>query len=238
MMTMNTFNTEEMELLAAGYVLDDLDEAERLQVEELIESSPAMGEQIRQSMAVMGFLVTNAEPMSPPVGLKNKINSAFEREKERGKNIEEKNNLLQSAKKNLIQLDDWFQEIFEAGWQTATELLETPSVAPAFRNSGVEGGKVISIGSNNTPIILIVRVKETQESERDIAIEILPEIEQEYLPSGLQLMLLDADGDMVMEATTRQENRNLKFDFTGACGEVFSIKLELFDHFVREDFIL
>jgi anti-sigma-K factor RskA len=225
---MNTFNAEEMELLAAGYVLDDLDETERLQVEELIESSPAMREQIRQSMAVMGILATDAEPMSPPVGLKNKISSKFEKE----------NNLIQSAKKNLIQLDNWFQQIFDAGWQTATELLKTPSVAPAFRNSGVEGAKLISIGSNNTPIILIVRVRETQESERDVAVEILPELEKEYLPSGLQLMLLDADGDKVMEAVTRQENRNLKFDFTGTCGETFSIKLELFDNFVREDFIL
>ncbi len=50
-MTMNTFNSDELELLAAGYVLDDLDEAEMAQVEQLIQSSPAMREQIQQSLA-------------------------------------------------------------------------------------------------------------------------------------------------------------------------------------------
>ncbi len=229
-MEINTFDSEELELLAAGYVLDDLDEAERLQVEQLIQSSPAMGEQIRQSLAVMGILASDAEPISPPVGLKNKIRQAFDEEKS---NVPVKN-----REKTIINLENWFQEIFEAGWQMATELLETPTLTPAFRTSGVEGGRLISIGSDNTPIILIVRVTETSPSNRDVAVEILAELEQKYLPSGLQLMLLDSDGDTVMEATTRQDNKNLKFDFAGTCGESFSIKLELFDDSVREDFIL
>ncbi len=229
-MTINTFNAEELELLAAGYVLDDLDETEMAQVEQLIQSSPAMREQIRQSLVVMGMLPSDADLISPPVGLKNKIRQTFD---------EEKGNLpVKSSKKTIINLENWFQEIFEAGWQTAAELLETPTLTPAFRTSGVEGGRLISIGSDNTPIILIVRVIQTSTSNRDVAVEILPELEHKYLLSGLQLMLLDSDGDTVMEATTRQDNKNLKFEFTGTSGEAFSIKLELFDNFVQEDFIL
>ena len=229
-MKINTLNSEELELLAAGYVLDDLDEAEMAQVEKLIESSPAMREQIRQSLAVMGILASDADPISPPVGLKNKIRQAFD---------EEKGNVpLKSSEKTLINLENWFQEIFEAGWQMATELLETPTLTPAFRTSGVEGGRVISIGSDNTPIILIVRVTQTSTSNRDVAVEILPELKHKYLPSGLQLMLLDSDGDAVMEATTRQDNKNLKFEFMGTCGEAFSIKLELLNNSFQEDFIL
>ena len=141
-MEINTFNSEELELLAAGYVLDDLDEAEMAQVEQLIQSSPAMREQIRQSLAVMGMLTGDANPVSPPVGLKNKIRQTFDREKG--------NVPLKSREKTIINLENWFQEIFEAGWQMATELLETPTFTPAFRNSGVEGGRVISIGPDNT----------------------------------------------------------------------------------------
>ncbi|MEM9272054.1 MAG: DUF1822 family protein [Cyanobacteria bacterium P01_F01_bin.143] len=226
---MNTFNPEEMELLAAGYVLDDLDEAEKLQVEELIKTSPTMREEIRKSMAVMGVLATDAQPMSPPVSLKNQVSFAFE---------EKKKSLLQTSKKTLIQLDNWFQQLFDEGWQTVSELLETPSIDPAFRNYGVEGARSIYLGSNNVPIILIVRIRETQESERDIAVEILPELENDYLPNKLQLILLDADGDVVMEATTRRENQNLKFDFSGTCGETFSIKLELSDDYFQENFLL
>ena len=228
-MVMTKLNAEELELLAAGYVLDDLDEAEKLQVEELLKSSPAMREQIRQSMAIMGILATDAEPMMPPVGLKNKISSAFE---------EKTNPLLQSTKKKIIQLDNWLQQLFDEGWQAVTELLETPSVAPAFRNSGVEGTRIISLGSDDTPIILIVRVRETSTCDRDIAVEILPELEHNYLPNNLQLILLDADGGTVMKANTRQENRNLKFDFSGSCGETFSVKLELFDSSFQETFLL
>ena len=226
---MNTFNPEEMELLAAGYVLDDLDEAEKLQVEELIKTSPTMREEIRKSMAVMGVLATDAQPMSPPVSLKNQVSFAFE---------EKKKSLLQTSKKTLIQLDNWFQQLFDEGWQTVSEVLETPSIDPAFRNYGVEGARSIYLGSNNVPIILIVRIRETQESERDIAVEILPELKNDYLPNKLQLILLDADGDVVMEATTRRENQNLKFDFSGTCGETFSIKLELSDDYFQENFLL
>ncbi len=238
-MTMTTFSSDELELLAAGYVLDDLDEAEMAQVEQLIQSSPAMREQIRQSLAVMGILASDAPPISTPVGLKERITQALDEEKDGVKIISEPKNLpVKSQEKTIVNLENWFQEIFEAGWQMATELLETPTVIPAFRNSGVEGGRVISIGSDNTPIILIVRVTETSTSNRDVVVEILPELKQEYLPSGLQLLLLDSDGDPVMEATTRQDNKNLKFEFTGTSGEAFSIKLELFNNCFQEDFIL
>ena len=91
-MTMTTFSSDELELLAAGYVLDDLDEAEMAQVEQLIQSSPAMREQIRQSLAVMGILATDAPQISPPVGLKDKITQAFE-EKDLGKIVFESENV-------------------------------------------------------------------------------------------------------------------------------------------------
>ena len=254
-MTMTTFSSDELELLAAGYVLDDLDEAEMAQVEQLIQSSPAMREQIRQSLAVMGILATDAPQISPPVGLKDQIRQAFDEEKDvvntsigygeetspplSVKIVSESENVpVKSREKKIINLENWFQEIFEAGWQMATELLETPTVIPAFRNSGVEGGRVISIGSDNTPIILVVRVTETSTSNRDVVVEILPELKQEFLPSGLQLLLLDSDEDPVMEATTRQDNKNIKFEFTGTSGEAFSIKLDLFNSFFQENFIL
>ncbi len=209
-----------------GY--DDLDQAEMAQVEQLIQSSPAMREQIRQSLYVMGLLATDANPISPPVGLKDKIRQGFDEEKDAIKTVSQPKNIsVKSREKTIINLENWFQEIFEGGWQMAAEFLETPIVTPAFRNSGVGGGRVISIDPDSTPIILIVRVTQTSTSNRDVMVEIIPELKQEYLPSGLQLMLLDSDGDTVMEATTRQENKNLKFDFTGTCGEAFSIKLEL-----------
>lgn len=226
---MNTFNAEELEMLAAGYVLDDLDEAEKLQVEELLKSSPAMREQIRQSMELMGGLATNAELLVPPTGLKDKVVLAFESQQE---------SLLVSSKKKLVQLDNWLQHLFDEGWQAVTDLLETPSMAPAFRNSGVEGARLVSFGAEQPPIVLVVKVQETSVSDRDVAVEILPQLEASFLPNSLQLTLLDADGDIVMEATTRQENKNLKFDFSGICGEVFSIKLELANDFFQENFLL
>ena len=146
---------------------------------------------------------------------------------------------LQSSTEQ-VNLSGWLEGIYETSWKTIETFLGTNSHSLAFnfRNSGVEGGRVISIGSDNTPIILIVRVTETSTSNRDVVVEILPELKQEYLPSGLQLLLLDSDGDPVMEATTRQDSKNIKFEFTGTSGEAFSIKLELFNNCFQEDFIL
>ena len=70
---MNTFDSEQLELLAAGYVLDDLDDEEMAQVEELIESSPAMREHIRHSLELMGMVTDSVQKISPPMELKGKI---------------------------------------------------------------------------------------------------------------------------------------------------------------------
>lgn len=226
-MESNQFNSEQLELLAAGYVLEDLDEAEMARVKQLIESSRVMREQIGQSLAVMANLVTEAPQIPPPIGLKEKVKAAFA-----------KKTKTLSENKNIVNLANWFDEIFAEGWQVGSQLLGNNTIGPAFRNTGVAAGRKILIGGDRTVIVLMVRVIETSLLERDLVVEIFPELKDEYLPSGLKVTILDSDEDPVMEAIAREDNKNIKFEFSGTSREVFSIKLKLFNDVLKEDFIL
>ncbi len=243
-MTTNTFNPEELELLAAGYVLDDLDEAEKAQVEELIRTNPAMVEQIRQSIAVMEILAADVPPSSTSLNLKNKIIQAFVKEKNELKTISESENLaVKSLRKTTINLSNWFLDEFEAGWQKAAGLLSTPTLTPAFRHSGISGEKTIgqktiTIGPDRTTIILILTVTQTSLSDRDVTIEVKPSSEPEFLPQELQIQILDGEGNPAMEATTSENNKNIKFEFSGIVGETFSLKVICGDDSVSENYDL
>jgi len=219
-----TFSSEELELLAAGYVLNDLDETEQALVAELIETNAAMREQIRQSIAVMGILATNLPQKSPPQSLKTKITQVFETE-------------FSGQKKT--NLDNWFQEIFEAGWQTAAELLGNQTLSPAFRSVGVARAKTITIQPDNPiSIILMLKITKTSLSQRNVILEILPSDRQEYLPNKLGISILDENGNQVIEETTDENSKNIKFQFSGLSRDSFSLKFVLANDFVLEDFLL
>lgn len=219
-----TFNQEELELLAAGYVLNDLDETEQALVEKLIQTNTAMRKHIRQSIAVMGILATNVPQKSPPESLKTKITQSFE---------------IPFSTPKKTNLDNWFQEIFEIGWQTATELLlGNQTLSPAFRSFGVTMGKKITIQPNLTSIILIVKITKTSSVDRDVILEILPSSEQQYLQNKLDISILDEEGKELIEKTTGENTKNIKFEFSGLSKEAFSLKLVFENYFVQEDFLL
>ena len=237
-MNVNRLNTEELELLAAGYVLDDLDSLEKAQVEELIRTSEAMREQIRQSIAVMGVLATNVSEKIPSPSLKDKITQTFEKQKQSSKVIEQSENVsVTSSLKTRINLGNWFQEMFTGGWQTVDDLFTDSTLTPVFRNSAISGGKKIAIGENIT-IILMVRITQSSLSKRDVIIEILPTSSQIYLPRLLQTKIIDAEGFAVIEATTRDDTKNIEFDFSGQTGEAFSVQLLCGDRAIQENFII
>lgn len=165
-MTINPKSKEELELLAAGYVLDDLDPEERDLVDKLIRTNSAMREEIARSIQVTVILASNVPEKTPSASLKDKIVRSFSKQNNEVK--------VKSSKAIVVNLGNWFQQKFTAGWRSTSEL-SIASAAPAFRNSSVSGSKKIAIGKEETTIILIIKVAETTLSERDVILEILPE---------------------------------------------------------------
>ena len=73
---LNSMLSNKLKELAAGYVLDDLNAQEILEVERLIEEKPELLQEIKQLQIVIGLMASNIPQMKPPADLLNKIMKA------------------------------------------------------------------------------------------------------------------------------------------------------------------
>ena len=146
---------------------------------------------------------------------------------------------------NLVNLKQWFENIFDAGWQEIESLLRTQPayVASRLRSSKgdlVSRGKLINLGKLLTEqaVVLVVTLTPDNDQEMDVIVEVHPTSKENYLPPNLHLTLLDCDGASVMEAQTRSSNKNIQLEFSCEIGERFSVKLALGDVSTIEDFVI
>ncbi len=153
---------------------------------------------------------------------------------------------------NLVNLKQWLENIFEAGWQEIETLLGTQGVNPAWslrsgngaflsRGKLIDLGKILSDaygGLRQRAVVLVVTLPPDNEQEMDIIVELHPTNGQEYLPPNLHLMVLDFEGASVMEAQTRSSNKNIQLEFSCEVGERFSVKLVLGDISITENFVI
>jgi hypothetical protein len=141
-----------------------------------------------------------------------------------------------------VNLSQWFKNVFETGWQTLEALLGTNSPELAFRyhlrKKSVQRAKLIELERQGESVAMIVVLSPKSEPEMDIVVEVQPQKGQTYLPLNMALMVLDEEGETVMEAQTRDQTKNIQLQFNGEPGERFSIKVIFGDVSVKEDFVI
>ncbi len=143
-----------------------------------------------------------------------------------------------------INLIDWFDDVFDAGWQVIDELLNSQQLQ--FRSSRsknaipINRGHKIDLGMQlaEHSVALVVTLPPEPELEVDIEIEVHPMGNQTYLPPGLKLMLLDESEEVLFETESRDADNFLTFKFTPDLRELFSINIALGDANVRQSFRL
>jgi hypothetical protein len=143
--------------------------------------------------------------------------------------------------KPLVNLSQWFENIFEVGWQAVETLLgtEPTELAFSFRNAPcMRRCKLIELGTPSQLVAVIVEITGESEQEQEITVEAQPPQGQTYLPSNLQLMVLDEDGEAVLDAHARSDNRTIQLEFDGEQGDRFSVKVALGDVSVTENFVI
>ncbi|MEA5538345.1 DUF1822 family protein [Limnoraphis robusta Tam1] len=150
---------------------------------------------------------------------------------------------------NAVKLNQWLQNTFETGWETLETLLSPPKMAWRSRNVvsdsltpinsdlGVERIKKFHLEPTGEQVGLLVRLQPRTELEMGIEVELYPTNHQVYLPQNLLLMLLDEDGETVMQAEARS-TKNIQLKFSGESGEIFSVKVALGDLSVVETFVI
>ena len=142
-----------------------------------------------------------------------------------------------------INLMNWFDDVFDGGWQVIDELLNSQQLQLNFRSNNavpIKRGHKIDLGMQlaEHSVALIVSLLPEPELEVDIEIEVHPMGNQTYLPPGLKVMLLNDSGEILYQVESRDADNFIKLEFIPDLRELFSINVALGDANVRQSFRL
>lgn len=142
-----------------------------------------------------------------------------------------------------INLMNWFDDVFDAGWQVIDELLNSQQLQLNFRSNNavpIKRGHQIDLGMQlaEHSVALIVTLPPEPELEVNIEIEVHPMGNQTYLPPGLKLMLMNESEELLYQVEARKADNFIKFEFTPDLRELFSINIALGDANLRQSFRL
>lgn len=143
--------------------------------------------------------------------------------------------------KPLVKLSQWFDDIFEIGWQAVETLLNTQELEPAFSfrsTPTVSRCKEIELKSLGQSVAMLVEISEESEEEINISVELHPAKNENYLPSDIELSVLDEDGETVMNVCGESDNKTIQLEFTGERGDRFDVKVDWGSTSVIESFVI
>lgn len=144
-----------------------------------------------------------------------------------------------------VRLRRWLQQTTETGWQTLADTL-TALAAPApqfaFRSAPSEPAAdpqpvpaigqtkplTLGQGAGAVTVNLLVGLIPQADDELEVWVQISPAGDRPQLPPTLQLRILDADDETVMQAEARSTEA-IQLKFVAATGERFSVQVALGD---------
>lgn len=145
------------------------------------------------------------------------------------------------TKRGEVSLSQWLQNIYDANWLSVSEILARKEPALAFRyKSKATRAKLVELGIHKPDqvVALIVTLAPKTLIEIQIKMQVHPTDEQAYLPENLVVKVLDEEGTTVMSAHAKTANTHIILELSAQVGERFSVKLELGNTNITENFIV
>ncbi|OKH37348.1 hypothetical protein NIES2119_13955 [[Phormidium ambiguum] IAM M-71] len=151
--------------------------------------------------------------------------------------------------KSQIQLSQWLQNTFVAGWQSVETLLNLESgnslefgwrKQPSEKTT-IKGAKLIDLGVQlgHQCVALLVAISPETDERVKIRVQLHPGSGETYLPANLKLILLDETGEIIQEIPSRSFDNFIQLPhFIGSVGEQFGIQISLETFTLKEDFII
>jgi hypothetical protein len=241
--------SNELQELASGYVLDDLEATELAQVKQLIAENPAFLAEIRQLQSVMGTMVTSVPQMKPPTHLLDRVMAAAAvpnspLQLDCGWAVTAGSALVGRSTGDvnqiIVNLGVWLDEIFEPLWQPpeALNLAFSARRTASTEEPTIKRGKVIELSSQDK-IALLVEITPQPEQKMSVSVQLYPQSDRPYLPAHLQLSLLAESGEILRSVQARQDDNYIKLpSFTVPSGFQFSIQINLNELNCTEKFIV
>lgn len=138
-----------------------------------------------------------------------------------------------------VNLSQWIQGIFAAGWQVVEELVAPTAVlVPVAKGADtVQRAKQINLG--NCIVALVVTREPEANQEVSITIQVKPTDGQTTLPTNLQLSAFDQSETIYREVQAKHADPEIELPrLIGSPGESFSVKVALGDFSVTQDFVI
>jgi Protein of unknown function (DUF1822) len=168
--------------------------------------------------------------------------------------LEHLDSVSPSPERTLVQLSQWLQNLFAAGWQSIDTFLELQSNTLAYDDvrSGVntrdeedtgcvKGIKLIDLGMQlkEQTFALIVSLIPQTDDKVAIQVKLRPNrgSKQTYLPPNLKLALLSQKGETLHEVESRSQDNSIQLkQFKCPVGKIFTIQVALNNVKIIEDF--
>ncbi len=148
-----------------------------------------------------------------------------------------------------INISQWFSGMLDQGWQQQEELFP-PTVALNCKTRQLVKGTVEQRSPSVTcvklvelipirqiTLALILNIQSQSQKEFDILITVCNNQIHDYLPNGLELVILDEIQHPVMLAQAN-DITTIEFYFSGKLGENFSVEMSLEENTKVESFII
>lgn len=158
--------------------------------------------------------------------------------------------------KTLVNLSQWFENLFETGWQSLEALLGTDqkNLAFSFRSASelserqVKRAKLINLGlqlGSQSVALLVALAKPAEgiapeaEQKVGILVQVHPVGGETNLPPNLRLALLSQAGDILQDVQSRSQDNYIQLKrFRGNPGECFNIQVAFGDTYITETFAI
>lgn len=154
------------------------------------------------------------------------------------------------AKPLSNDLSSWFTGILDQGWQKVEDFFPSNS-SLKFRSSRklssnrtkslspeIDGVKLITLSESlEYSIALILKLQAQNIGEFNVSIVVCNGQTQDYLPDGLEILIIDENNHPVMIAQANQ-TETIEFCFSGKSGEKFSVEMSLGDQVHLESFTI
>jgi hypothetical protein len=150
--------------------------------------------------------------------------------------------------RSLVSLNQWFQGIFETGWQSVESLLNPSEVRFAYRGreSAIDfprRAKLINLGiqdlgiQDHHSVALVIELRPQANEQTEILLQVHP-TNTAFLPPQLHLSVLDDIDNTFLEVQSRNADNYIQLQFSGNAGEQFKVSIALEDAHVIEKFVI
>lgn len=157
------------------------------------------------------------------------------------------------ASASLVNLSQWLDDLIETSWLKLEDLFAHRQPALSFRSRKnlllesvlpKDDGAVsrgifldeLKLPTENDSLALILKVKQTENVERRIWVNVIPVGERAMLlPDDLEVVVLDQDNEAVMKAQARKSEK-VQFTFRGEQNDTFKVRCILGDQVLTKHF--